>query len=108
SITDGEVNSGGQKMRLDVSYAPGDRPFVMARIVAGVLDYSDFQPAATGDVAAVDEAAGASGELDLSALRGVDADIELRAEALQAGDAVARDVVIAARLTNGVLNSSVQ
>lgn len=108
SITDGEVNSGGQKMRLDVGYAPGDRPFVMARIVAGVLDYSDFQPARTGEVAEGDAAAGASDGLDLSALRGLDADIELRAEALQAGDAVARDVVIAAQLTNGVLNSSVQ
>ncbi|HTN64270.1 MAG TPA: AsmA family protein, partial [Devosia sp.] len=108
-ITGGEIDSIGQKMRLDASYTPGTRPFVMARIAAGTLDYSDFQPAATnpadeaGDVASV-----SGGSPDLSALRNIDADIELRADALQAGDAIARDVVIGVKLQNGQLATSVR
>ena len=108
-ITGGEIASLGQKMRLDVSYTPGDRPFVMARIAAGTLDYSDFQPAATTPADASGEAASVpdSGGPDLSPLRNIDADIELRADALQAGDAIARDVVIGAKLQNGQLDTSV-
>ena len=56
-ITGGEIDSIGQKMRLDASYTPGDRPFVMARIAAGALDYSDFQPAETSPAGEAGEAA---------------------------------------------------
>ena len=40
-------------------------------------------------------------------MRNIDADIELRADALQAGEAIARDVVIGAKLQNGQLDTSV-
>lgn len=106
-ITGGEIDSIGQTMRLDASYAPGDRPFVMARIAAGTLDYSDFQPAEPNAVDAASEAPGTSGDgPDLSALRNIDADIQLHADALRAGDAIARDVTIGARLQSGQLDTS--
>ncbi|WMT86385.1 AsmA family protein [Pelagibacterium sp. 26DY04] len=105
-ITGGEIDSIGQTMRLDVSYAPGDRPFVMARVEAGVLDYSDWQPA-EANAGASETAQASSDGVDLSALRGFDADIELRAEAMQAGQAIARDVIIGAQLQNGELNANV-
>ena len=102
-IEQGEIDSTGQTMRLDASYAPGDRPFIMARVGAGTLDYSDLQPAETTD-------AGASGASDrgpdLSALRGFDADIELRADALRVGEAVASGIVMRAELRDGKLNST--
>lgn len=108
-ITDGAIDSLGQTMRLDASYTPGQRPFVMARVAAGTLDYSDFQPDApnpsdeTGE-----EASSTGGAPDLSLLRIIDADIELRAVALQAGDAIARNVVIGTTLQNGQLTTSVR
>ncbi|WP_165603135.1 AsmA family protein [Devosia elaeis] len=102
-VSGGEVASGGQTMRLDASYVPGERPYVMAKVVAGNLDYSDFQPAS----AAEGEAGAGGGTPDLSALRGIDADIELRADALRAGEAQAQDVVLAAQLRDGRLSSSV-
>jgi len=105
-IAGGEIDSIGQKMRLDASYTPGDRPFVMARIAAGTLNYSDFQPAETAE-AQSDTAAAPAGAPDLSAIRTIDADIQLTAEAMQAGDAIARDVVIGAKLQNGRLDTSV-
>lgn len=106
-ISGGEVSSGGQKMRLDASYVPGERPYVMAKVAAGSLDYSDFQPAPSAGSPAGGEAAGQGGAPDLAALRGIDADIELRADALKAGEAVAQDVVITAQLRNGQLTSNV-
>src|SRR5690606_32202810 len=96
-ISGGEVSSGGQKMRLDASYVPGERPYVMAKVVAGSLDYSDFQPAPSAESQAPAASAAAP---DLSALKGIDADIELRADALKAGDALAQDVVIQGQLRN--------
>ncbi|WP_332717945.1 AsmA family protein [Pelagibacterium mangrovi] len=103
-ITGGEIDSIGQTMRLDASYVPGERPFIMARVGAGVLDYSDWEPVETNAGASTE--AQSSGA-DLSALRGFDADIELRAEAMQAGQAIARDVVIGAQLLNGQLDANV-
>lgn len=108
-ISGGEVDSSGQKMRLDASYAPGVRPFVMAKIEAGAIDYSDFQPAAAANGGA--DAAGTSAAQkgpDLSALRDIDADIDVRAVSVKAGDALARDVVLTAQLRNGQLTSSAQ
>lgn len=103
-VTDGEIDSIGQKMQLDVSYVPGERPIVVARVKAGVLSYADFQPIAADATASSN--ASASG-LDLSALKALDADLELHAEALQVSDAVARDVVLAAQLQDGRLVSTV-
>jgi AsmA protein len=105
-ISGGEIDSSGQKMRLDVSYAPGDRPFVMARVDAGDLDYSDFQPA--GEAAATEGGAstGAQPGPNLAGLRNIDADVELRAASIKAGDALAKDVVLGAQLRNGQLNAS--
>ena len=106
-ITGGEIDSIGQKMRLDASYTPGERPFIMARVAAGTLNYSDFQPTQTSADDDAAEAASASADgPDLSALRDFDADIELRAEAMQAGQAIARDVVIGAQLRSGQLEAN--
>lgn len=106
-ITGGEIDSAGQKMRLDVSYVPGDRPFVMARIEAGVLDFADLQ---LGEAAGTEGASDREGEPsdgpDLSALRNFDADIELRFHTLRAGEAVARDLAMQAELRDGRLNST--
>jgi len=105
-VTGGEIDSIGQKMRLDASYTPGERPFIMARVVAGTLNYADFQPGQTSAPADAGEAAGAPGGApDLSALRDFDADIEVRADAVQVGQAVASDVVIGAQLRNGQLDT---
>jgi len=102
-IDGGEIDGSGQTMRLDASYVPGDRPFIMARIGAGMLDYSDLRPAETAD-------AGASGAPDrgpdLSALRDFDADIELRADALRVGEAVANGIVMRAELRDGKVSST--
>lgn len=107
-IAGGEIRTLGQTMQLDASYTPGDRPYVMAQVAAGHLDYSDFQPAQTASTETAGEtAAGPGGGVDLSALRDIDADLQLRAQALQAGDAVARDVAIGMQLRNGQLNSTV-
>ncbi|MBJ7578540.1 AsmA family protein [Devosia sp. MC532] len=107
-VTGGEIDSIGQKMLLDASYVPGEQPVVIARVKAGVLSYADFQPvnADPAPNAAPSTNAAASAP-DLSALKALDADIELHAEAIQVGDAVARDVVIAAQLQNGRLVSTV-
>ncbi|WP_160172842.1 AsmA family protein [Devosia sp. LC5] len=107
-VTGGEIDSIGQKMQLDASYVPGERPIVVARVKAGVLSYADFQPTAEGEAPAATASgnAPASGP-DLSALKALDADLELHAEALQVGDAVARDVVLAAQLQDGRLVSTV-
>lgn len=105
-ILGGDVESIGQTMRLDVTYAPGDRPFFTARVDAGVLDYSDWQPA-QADTSTGETAQTPANGVDLSALRDFDADIQLRAEAMQAGQAVARDVVIGVQLQNGELNATV-
>jgi len=106
-ITGGEIASVGQKMQLDASYVPGTRPLVVARVKAGTLAYSDFQPRAPDGSAGAASPAGASADgLDLSALRGFDADVEVYAQALQVGDAMARDAVIAAQLKDGRLVST--
>lgn len=106
-IGGGEIRSLGQTMQLDASYTPGDRPYVMAQVAAGHLDYSDFQPAQTAATETTGEtAAGPGGGVDLSALRDIDADLQLHAQSLQAGDAVARDVAIGVQLRNGQLNST--
>jgi len=106
-ITGGEIASAGQKMQLDASYVPGARPLVVARVKAGTLAYSDFQPRAPDGSAGAASPAGASADgPDLSALRGVDADVEVYAQALQVGDAMARDAVIAAQLKDGRLVST--
>jgi len=106
-ITGGEIASVGQKMQLDASYVPGARPFVVARIKAGTLAYADFQPQATETIAGEAPPAGSSADaVDLSALQAFDADVELYAEALQVGDATARDVVVAAQLKEGRLLST--
>ncbi|MCR6671495.1 AsmA family protein [Devosia ginsengisoli] len=108
-ISGGEIASNGQKMQLDISYTPADRPFVMARIDADALDYSDFQPAAAAsDENAAGPANAAAGGADLSALRTLDADIELHAASLRAGDALAQDVTISVQLQAGKLVSVVQ
>jgi AsmA protein len=107
-VTGGEIDSIGQKMLLDASYVPGERPIVIARVKAGVLSYEDFQ---TTDTNAAPNAAppanAAPSTPDLTALNALDADLELHAEAIQVGNAVARDVVIAAQLQNGRLVSTV-
>lgn len=107
-VTGGEIDSIGQKMELDASYVPGDRPNIVARVKAGILSYADFQPTAAGEAPAATalDTAPAGGP-DLSALKALDANLELHAEALQVGDAVARDVVFAARLQEGRLVSTV-
>jgi len=106
-ITGGEIDSIGQKMQLDVSYVPGVRPNIVARVKAGILSYADFQPAAGEASAATASGTAPTSGPDLSALKALDADLELHAEALQVGDAVARDVVFAARLQEGRLVSTV-
>lgn len=103
-ITGGEIDSIGQKMGLDASYVPGERPFVTARIAAGALAYSDFQPEASPDDTPAANAS--AGGPDLSVLKAFDADLELHAQALQVGDAIARDVVVAAQLKDGRLIST--
>lgn len=107
-ISGGEIDSSGQKMQLDVGYTPGDRPFVTARIEAGALDYSDFQPAQPAQAAEAGATADAAPGPDLSALKSLDADLELRAASMQAGDALARDVAFTAQLRNGQLTSSMK
>lgn len=107
-IAGGEIDSLGQKMQLDVNYLPGDRPSVVARIKAGSLAYADLAPSPGAATAQSDGASAApADEIDLSALGGLDADIEIYAEAISVGEAVARDVVIAARLEQGKLISTV-
>ncbi|GLQ53696.1 AsmA family protein [Devosia nitrariae] len=105
-IIGGEIDSIGQKMGLNASYTPGERPFVMARIAAGTLDYSDFEPAKTSAGDAGEATSGSAGGTDLSALRDFDADIEVRAGAISAGEATAHDVVIGMRLENGQLDTN--
>ncbi|MET3927399.1 AsmA family protein [Devosia sp. 2618] len=107
-VTGGEIDSMGQKMQLDASYVPGERPTIVARVKAGILSYADFQPTQAGEApAATAPGTAPSGGPDLSALKALDADLELHAEALQVGDAVAHDVVFAARLQEGRLVSTV-
>lgn len=103
-IAEGEVDSAGQKMQLDLHYAPGDRPSVVARVKAGSLAYADFVPVQSGETP---ETTASAGPVDLSALKSLDADIELYAEALSVGDAVARDVVLSAVLNSGKLIATV-
>ena len=103
-IAGGEIDSVGQKMQLDASYVPGDRPFVTAKIGAGTLDYSELQ---LPETTASDGASDSSGRgPDLSALKSFDADIELRVEAMRVGEAVASDIAMQARLRGGELNST--
>lgn len=105
-MTDGEIDSAGQKMRLDFSYLPGDRPFVSARIGGGTLDYSDFAPAETQASGAAPDDTVPDGGMNLSALRGFDADIQLHLEAMRVGEAVASDVALEAALRNGQLGTT--
>lgn len=103
----GEFSSAGRPMLFDASYAPGVRPLVTARIEAGVLDYGDIGPAAnTAEAEVAGGGLGGGGGPDLTALRDFDVDFELRADAVQAGDAAARDVVLKALLRNGRLEST--
>lgn len=105
-ITGGEVKSAGQQMRLDAAYQPGERDHIDVTINAGALDFSDWAPAPapasdnTGDSAAQGT--------DLSMLRQVDADFKFQAEAIQAGEAIARNVSLNATLLNGQLKASLQ
>ncbi len=103
-IAGGEIDSIGQKMLLDLHYAPGDRPSVVARVKAGSLAYADFAPQ-TPEAPTEEPQAGTAiaTPLDLSALKALDADIEVYAEAITVGEATARDVVLAARLESGKL-----
>jgi AsmA protein len=105
-IAGGEIASIGQKMQLDASYTPGDQPFVVARIQAGSLSYADFAPGTEASAGSAAPGNASSGTPDLSALKSLNADIELYAQSVAVGDAVARDVVIAAKLDNGKLIST--
>jgi uncharacterized protein involved in outer membrane biogenesis len=106
-ITGGDIDSIGQTMRLDASYVPGERPFLMARIAADTLTYADFEPTKSGAIGDAGEAtSGSVGGPDLSALKTFDADVELRAGAIEAGEASARDVVIGVRLQSGQLDTT--
>lgn len=103
-IAQGEVDSAGQKMQLDLHYAPGTRPSVVARVKAGSLAYADFVPAQSGEAPA---STASTGPVDLSALKSLDVDFELHAEAVSVGDATARDVVVSAVLEAGKLIATV-
>ncbi|MEO4044846.1 AsmA family protein [Hoeflea sp. CAU 1731] len=106
-VADGEIMSAGQPMRLDMAYTPGARDHVSVGIRAGVLDYAAFEPE-VGAGEATDATVGNSGGApDLSALRQFDVDFDLQAEAVKAGDAVARGVAAQATLKDGELDATV-
>ncbi len=108
-IADGEITTAGVPMHLDAAYLPGDRPFVTAKIRAGILDHADFAPAAEAAEITGKDGTGPtarSGGLDLSALRNIDVDFELRADAIRAGNAVARGILFQAILQGGRLEAT--
>lgn len=104
-IEGGEITTAGQPMRVDAAYVPGNRPYIQAKIETGTLDFSDIAP--EQNIAERSEGGtGKDDRLDLSALRNIDLDFELRADAVRAGDAHASDVVLQATLKEGKLETS--
>lgn len=101
-------------LRLDQTTLTGDagialsgaRPMITAHLNSTPLDLSPFMAGGNGGKAG----GGASGQgwstepLDLSALRAVDADVAIRAEAVDLGDIEIGRSDIAARLRNGKLD----
>jgi AsmA protein len=107
----------GLMLKLDQTTMTGDagvalggaRPMITARLNSTPLDLSPFMtPGGSG--ASGGGGGGASGQgwstepLDLSALRAVDADVAIRAEAVDLGDIEIGRSDIAARLRNGKLD----
>ena len=109
-IADGAVTTLDQPMRLDAAYLPGDQPSIDATIRAGELRFSDFQasestPSETDPPTAPEAAAGDAG-LDLSALTGFDANLELSVDSFSVGDAKASGLKLVAVLINGLMDST--
>ncbi len=102
----GEVTSGGQSMRIDAAYVPGDRPYVKAAIKADTLDFSDLE-SATDTAAVADKGSVSGAPANFSAQRKIDLDFELQAGAVRAGDAIARDFTLQAVLRDGKLKATV-
>ena len=104
-IAGGEVKAAGQQMRLDAAYTPGSRDHVEIAINAGELNFSEWIPESQPS-----DTSGGNGDgaTDLSMLRQVDADFKFQAASVQAGDAIARDVVLDAKLLNGQLKANLQ
>ena len=70
---------------------------MVARVKAGSLAYADLAPQTPGASTEQPQAGTATATpLDLSALKALDADIEVYTEAITVGEATARDVVLAA------------
>jgi AsmA protein len=117
ALRDDRIDLDGLTLRLDQTTLTGDagvalsgaRPMITARLNSGPLDLSPFMGGGSGGAGG----GGASGQgwstepLDLSALRAVDADVAIRAEAVDLGDIEIGRSDIDARLRDGRLDLTI-
>jgi AsmA protein len=110
------IDLSGLSLRLDRTTMTGDasvnmggaRPMISARLNSGPLDLSPFMGDGAGGSGGGAAVQGWSTDpLDLSALRAVDAEVAIRAEAVDLGDIEIGRSDIDARLNNGRLDMKI-
>ncbi|MFC4724212.1 AsmA family protein [Glycocaulis abyssi] len=107
----GELRFENARLRLDEITATGsltvqterERPMLTGQMVIPVLNLNPYMPAEQSGTAAGGQTEWSTEEIDLAALRLVDADLRLSAGRLIFGDVEASEAAVHARLTNGRL-----
>ncbi len=89
-------------------YLGGARPLLNARLESGPLDLSAFAGQTGGPDGAGGNGGWSTAPLDLSALRAVDADVQIRAEAVDLGEIELGRSEIDARLQDGRLDLTIR
>ncbi len=101
-VQKGTVEMAGQAVKLDVVYTPGNRPHLWAKVAAGRLVFQNNGETTTAQDPQTDTGS-ASNTVDFGFAKTMDLDLELQADAVQTGDAIAEQIFAVASLKKGKL-----
>ncbi|THF54807.1 AsmA family protein [Ollibium composti] len=106
-IRGGQFDLGGQALRMDALFLPGQRPRFLADLSAKRVDIGTLMAAGDGGASGEGASAGA-GEPSLAMLAAFDADVSVTVDQLVSGALAASDVQVAATLRNGRLEAKLE